>query len=74
MVNAVQSGVAAVLAELLSYGPDVNASDEHDRTPLAQATELAAKARKTEIDNPKTTDRDEMVRLLRAAGAVESSR
>ncbi len=80
LVDAAQSGVPAVMSELLHERPDVNAPAADGRTALAQAIQEAqaeATARSTAQPRRKAQEnnnRSEVVRLLREAGAVETPR
>ncbi len=80
LVNAARSGVPGVMAELLTYRPDVNAQAADGRTALAQAMEetlageKAGSAAQPGRKGQESIDRSEVVRLLRQAGAVETPR
>jgi uncharacterized protein DUF6438/ankyrin repeat protein len=74
LVNAAHSGVSGVMTELLDYRPDVNAPAADGRTALEQAVEEAGKAAKASAAGQEKVDRGEVVRVLRAAGAVERVR
>jgi ankyrin repeat protein len=73
LANAARSGVPEAMAELLAYRPDVNAPAADGRTALGQAMEEARKPSKTGSAE-KRIDRNEVVRMLRDAGAVEAPR